>query len=261
MRNGFLKVRCISSFFFQPLVIKELFCCIVNGLPDPVKFQVNRLSSSLRLSRSPTRDGQSSSNDTADSALSTKSTSGSSIGTLRRQSTRKLSSEDEGSLMRKVTSRTSITSVRTSSIIREVSKTRSMSLTSHSSRQMLKRVSKAPSRLVEEEDRPALGKESSLVRSASKTSSKQLSRTPSRQPSLSRSGSKGSLSRSSSKGSMTKKTSVKAAPPVPVKKVRPGGKELWFEAGAYLTVRNEEGKVDASCCSVLERLSEWWLVA
>ncbi|XP_076462850.1 uncharacterized protein LOC143295161 [Babylonia areolata] len=244
---------------------------------------VKRLSKTLVSVRSTTSDdGDKGRKDSAAT-----SGSDSSVPSLRRASTKQLSSDEESQSKVTVTSRSSIVSVRASFTVREVSKTR-MSAASSSSRQLSRRPSKPPSRLVEEDEQASPRKEDTLIKSSSKTLAlsssrakasprtasvskspskvRSLSKTPSlnrfgskgsmsrsgskgsvsrsgSKGSMSRSGSKGSinrsLSRSGSKGSMMKKGSVKAAAAVPQKK--PGGKELWFDAGAYLTVRSEEG--------------------
>ena len=224
-------------------------------------FQVKRISRSLNIHRS-------TSNNTTDGtgplqASDSAASGDGNLQTLRRQSTKELISKDESSFKSKVTSRSSVTSVRSSSIIGEVPRAKTMKSTPGNSRQASRRLSKPPSRLVEQDDVYPIG-EGSLVKASSTSMSKSPSRQPtkktSHQPSLSKAASnQGSISKtlsqqsrlskapslsrsgSKSKSSVTKKTSVPAAPPGPAKKAKPGGKLLWFPAGAYLTVRNEEG--------------------
>ena len=224
-------------------------------------FQVKRISRSLNIHHS-------TSNNTTDGAGPLQASDSAASGdgnlqTLRRQSTKELISKDESSFKSKVTSRSSVTSVRSSTIIGEVPRAKMMKSTPGNSRQASRRLSKPPSRLVEQDDVYPIG-EGPLAKSSSRSMSKSPSRQPttknSHQPSLSKAASKqGSVSKklsqqrrlskapslsrsgSKSKSSMTKKTSVPAAPPGPAKKPKPGGKLLWFPAGAYLTVRSDEG--------------------
>lgn len=215
----------------------------------------------------------SSSNDTSPGTLAAGTSDSNNVtgmGALRRQATKELLSEEESGSKRKVTSRSSVSSVMTSSIVKVMSR---LSVSSQGNlRQVSKRSAKAPSRLVQEDDAGTLliktqskspsrsvskqlskKQQHSLAKTSSKTDSIQkspsrqgsLSKIPSKQGSLTKTPSKrnilsktSSLSRSGSKGSMKQRASVKT---LPAKKTKPRGKQLWFPAGSYLTVRNEEG--------------------